>query len=86
MKTGNKYRDAEEEGYFPAPEEDEYLENERDISRTPPCLTFTGIVLAKVGLVRNGNSRKYCDAGSLTGELNRIKNQVNTLIHEHANI
>lgn len=38
MKTGNKYRDAEEEGYFPAPEEDEYLENERDISRTPPAL------------------------------------------------
>lgn len=58
-----------------------------DIKNVVPLgLTLIGIGLTIGGMVKNGNSRKYCDMASLTGELNRIKNQVNTLIHEHANI
>ena len=58
-----------------------------DIKNVVPLgLTLIGIGLTIGGTVKNGNSRKYCDMASLTGELNRIKNQVNTLIHEHANI
>lgn len=49
------------------------------------CLTVVGLGLGVWALVRKSNAGKYCDTATLARELDRIKNQINTLTHEHAN-
>lgn len=51
----------------------------------PTCLTLIGLGLGISGFVKSSRTGKYCDMAALTAELNRIRNQINTIIHEHAN-
>lgn len=48
------------------------------------CLTLVGVVLGVWGFVKRSNSGSCCEMSALTGELDRIKKQVNMIIHEHA--
>ncbi|MBS7197859.1 MAG: hypothetical protein KH111_06990 [Bacteroidales bacterium] len=49
------------------------------------CVTLVGVGLGIWGFTRNNYAKKYCDRSTLTEELDRIKNEVNNIIHEHTN-
>ena len=48
-------------------------------------IAIAGAGIATGGFVQTSNQGKYCDRATLSKELNRIKNQINTIIHEHEN-
>lgn len=48
-------------------------------------IAIAGAGIATGGFVQTNNQGKYCDRATLSKELNRIKNQINTIIHEHEN-
>jgi|GEM_PF-2767249 hypothetical protein len=48
-------------------------------------IAIAGAGVATGGFVQTSNQGKYCDRATLSKELNRIKNQINTIIHEHEN-